>query len=415
MAATPVLITGLGTINAIARNTSDFAAGLQAGKCGIGPLTLFDPSDFHTATAAQINDWTPGADLPRALRGRRMSRADRLAMTATLEALTNAGLWPLPESLRLQTGVSMGCGAGGMLEAEAVFRRHLAGDASKLPFSVFGAFSGASTADQIASALDLNGPKASFMTACTSASVAIAHARDMIAAGLSEVMIAGGTEAMSRMTYGVFNALKAIDSEFCRPFDRTRRGLSLGEGAGILILESAAHAQRRGARIYGAVLGVGLSCDAGHITAPDATGAGAAAAMQAALHDACISPDRIDTISAHGTATSANDAMETRAIKTVFGHRAAYIPISAIKSMTGHTLAAAGALAAVACILSLEQGFIPPTIHCSHPDPACDLDYVTDGARRQALQSVLSNSFAFGGNNVCLVFGASDGIEVACD
>lgn len=389
----------------MASNVPDFALALHEGRCGIGPLTLFDPSKFNTATAAQIRCWQPESVLPPAWRGKRQSRADLLALTAAYEALQDAKLWPLPGELRTVTGVAMGCGAGGMLEAEAVFRQYLDQPTQCHPFAVFSAFSGASSADQLATCLNLNGPKVTLMTACTSGALALVWARNTITAGMANVVIAGGTESLSRMTYGVFNALKAMDPEYCKPFDRYRRGLSLGEGAAILILESKTHAQKRGARIYGALLGCGLSCDAHHITAPQPEGHGAAAAMRAALQDAGLRADQIDTINAHGTATPANDIMETLAIKSVWGSRAPDIPVSAIKSMTGHTLAAAGAIEAVASLLALHQQFVPPTIHCTHPDPICDLDYVREGARARTVRTVLSNSFAFGGNNVCLVFG----------
>ena len=218
-------------------------------------------------------------------------------------------------------------------------------------------------------------------------------------------MVCGGTEPMCRITYAAFNALQAVDPEHCKPFDRNRQGLSLGEGAGILILESLAHAQKRGARIYGEVLGCGITCDANHMTAPDPEAAGAAAAMKAALDDAGLSPNKVDYINAHGTATPANDRMEALAIRRVFGKRAASIPVSSTKSMIGHTLGAAGAIEAVACLLAIEQGFLPPTVHHEEPDEACDLDVVPLTSRKARLDIVLSNSFAFGGNNTSLVIG----------
>jgi 3-oxoacyl-[acyl-carrier-protein] synthase II len=210
---------------------------------------------------------------------------------------------------------------------------------------------------------------------------------------------------LCRITYASFNALQAVDPDYCKPFDRHRRGMSLGEGAGILILESLAHARKRGAGIYGEVLGCGISCDANHMTAPDPNATGAVHAMTAALADAGIAPQDVDYINAHGTATPANDLMEIRAIKAVFGNRAQRIPVSSTKSMLGHTLGAAGAIEAVACILAIEQRFLPPTIHHETPDETCDLDVVPGGSREAAVSIVLSNSFAFGGNNTCLVLG----------
>jgi 3-oxoacyl-[acyl-carrier-protein] synthase II len=210
---------------------------------------------------------------------------------------------------------------------------------------------------------------------------------------------------LCRVTYAAFNALQAVDPEFCKPFDMHRQGMSLGEGAGIIVLESLSHALRRGARIYAEVLGYGLSCDAHHMTSPDPEAGGAILAMQAALADAGVSAGQVDYINAHGTATPANDLMETRGIKAVFGPGAFAIPISSTKSMTGHTLGAAGAIEAVVSALVIQHQFVPPTIHHSAPDPDCDLDYVPNGPRDVDVKVVLSNSFAFGGNNTSLILG----------
>jgi 3-oxoacyl-[acyl-carrier-protein] synthase II len=243
------------------------------------------------------------------------------------------------------------------------------------------------------------------MTACSSGATAVGLGMDLIRSGAARAMIAGGTEPLCRMTFAAFNALKAVDPEYCRPFSGNRAGLTLGEAAGILILESLASAKERGARILAEVLGYGVTCDAHHMTMPDLGASGAVRAMQAALADARLPPESVDYINAHGTATPPNDLMETRAIKEVFGSRAWRIPVSSTKSMHGHTLGAAGALEAVVSVLAITEGFIPPTIHCEMSDPECDLDYVTTGARAVAPDVVLSNSFAFGGNNTTVIFG----------
>ncbi|MFO7715518.1 beta-ketoacyl-[acyl-carrier-protein] synthase family protein [Desulfosarcina sp.] len=400
-----VVVTGRGTINAIANNADEFAAALKAGTCGIGPVTLFDTSGYRTHTGAQVNDFDPRRHIPDTYSLKRMSRSDCMALAAVLEALADAGLMPVLKEMAAYTGVVIGGGAGGMLECEPVFARYLAYGADRLPATPFAAFSCASTADHIATHLKLMGPKTTFMTACSSGATAIGYARDLIRQGAAEVMVCGGTEPLCRITYSAFNALQAVDPDFCKPFDRNRRGMSLGEGAGILILESLTHARHRGARIYGEVLGCGISCDASHMTAPDPNASGAVGAMTAALADAGISRQDVDYVNAHGTATPANDLMEIRGIKTVFGNRAQQIPVSSTKSMIGHTLGAAGAIEAVACILAIEQGFIPPTIHHETPDEACNLDVVPGVSRKAAVDIVLSNSFAFGGNNTSLVLG----------
>ena len=400
-----VVVTGLGTVNAIAGNVPEFSRALQAGQCGIGPVNVFDTTEHRTHSGAQIPGFTPRKLIPRCFSLKRMSRADCMAMAATLEALTDAGLFSVPDGLRGEMGVVIGGGAGGMLECEAVYRDYLLGAGQGAAYSRFASFCCASSADQIASQLQLMGPKTTFMTACSSGATAIGYARDLIQAKMAPVVICGGTEPLCQVTYAAFNALQAVDPEYCKPFDKNRQGLSLGEGSGILILEALSHARQRGAHIYGEILGYGVSCDAHHMTAPDPEGAGAALAMRRALEDAGVSTEAVDYINAHGTATPANDLMETKGIKAVFGRRACQIPVSSTKSMIGHTLGAAGAIEGVTALLAIHYHFIPPTIHLQTPDPQCDLDFVTDGARASDINIVLSNSFAFGGNNTVVVFG----------
>jgi 3-oxoacyl-[acyl-carrier-protein] synthase II len=316
-----------------------------------------------------------------------------------------AGLIPFPPEMADRTGIVSGVGSGGKFEGEEVFEAYLKHGAKKVHFSRLSPLCPASSTDRIATAWGLTGPKATFMTACSSGATAIGFARDLIVNRMADVMIAGGVEALSRTTYATFNALQAVSPEYCRPFDAKRDGLSIGEAAAFLVLESQNHALARGALIYGEVLGYGVTCDSFHITAPDPEASGAIRAIQAAIGDADIFANDIDYICAHGTATQANDLMETKAIKEVFGKKSRQIPVSSIKSMTGHTLGASGALAAVASVIAMRDGFIPPTIHHDTPDPACDLDYVSEGARPATLNSILINSFAFGGNNTSLILG----------
>jgi len=400
-----VVVTGRGTVNAIAENVDDFAAALKKGACGIGPVTLFDTDGYRTRIGAQVDGFDARQHIPAGYSLKRMSRSDCMAMAAALEALSDAGLFPMEEHSAARTGVIIGGGAGGMLECEPVFARCLEAGADRMPASPFAAFSCASSADHIATHLNLLGPRTTFMTACSSGATAIGFARDLIRSHAAEIMVCGGTEPLCRITYSAFNALQAVDPEPCKPFDRDRRGLTLGEGAGIVILESIDHARKRGAPIYGEILGCGITCDAHHMTAPDSEGIGAAAAMAAALADARITADRVDYINAHGTATPANDRMEALAIERVFGNRTRHIPVSSTKSMIGHTLGAAGAIEAVACLLAMERNFIPPTIHHNAPDDDCLLDVVPEGSRPARIDTVLSNSFAFGGNNTALVLG----------
>jgi len=400
-----VVITGLGTINSTAKSASEFYNALREGICGIGPITVFDTTDYRTRTGGEVKDLNHKDLFPREFSAKRMSRSDIMAMAATLEALKDAGLFPVPDELLEDTGVIIGGGAGGMLECEEDYRYHHRGMNKSVRFSRFSSLCCSSSGDHIASKLSRMGPKTTFMTACSSGATAIGYARDLIRNGTAKIIISGGTEPFSRITYSSFNSLKAVDKEYCKPFDKNRQGLFLGEGAGIMILESLSHAQKRGVRIYGEVLGYGVSCDSYHMTAPDPEASGAVRCMNAALIDAGVSHTLVDYVNAHGTATPANDLMETRGIKKVFGERAYEIPVSSTKSMTGHTLGASGAIEGVASVLGIAYQFVPPTIHRTVPDPDCDLDYVTDGSREADISIVLSNSFAFGGNNTSIVFG----------
>ncbi len=399
-----IVVTGMGTVNAIASDCRSFSAALKQGVCGIGPVTRFDTSAFRTHRAAEVKDFRPRERLPVDIGLRRASRADAFALVAAVQALGQAGLYPVPDAIRDEMGVVIGGGAGGLPEAEDFFQEHLSGR-RRSRFTRLASVACAAHANALATAFRLYGPKTTIMTACSSGATAIGLGRDLIRNGAARAMIVGGTEPLCRMTFASFNALQAVDPEPCRPFSGNRAGITLGEGAGVLVLESLASARARGAVVLGEVLGYGVTCDSHHMTAPDTGASGAVRAIRAALADAGLPPDAVDYINAHGTATPPNDLMETRAIKAVFGPRAWKIPVSSTKSMHGHTLGAAGALEAVVSILAMNEGFVPPTIHCDIPDPECDLDYVTTGARPAAPRVVLSNSFAFGGNNTAVVFG----------
>ena len=403
-----VVITGLGTLNAIADNIPCFVSALRTGVCGIQPIDLFDTAGFRCQNGGQIRNFSARDYIPNNFSIKRMSRADQLSFAATLEALRDAGLYPLPQKLAEEMGVAIGGGSGGLLEAERFYSDVLKKNGRHARFSKLTALYCSSSADRIASNLGLSGPKATFMTACSAGATAIGYARDLILSGQADIMLAGGVEPMCRITYAAFNALKSLDSGVCHPFDKDREGLSLGEAAAFMVLESLDVALERGAEIYGEVLGYGVSCDSFHMTAPDEEASGAVRSMQVALADSGLASDDIDYINAHGTATKVNDLMETKAIKEVFGKRAYRVPVSSTKSMTAHTLGAAGALEGIVSILALEHGFIPPTINYRNPDPMCDLDYVTAGARPAQLRFVLSNSFAFGGNNTTVIFGKYD-------
>lgn len=404
-----IVITGLGTKNAIAGDVVQFADSLRRGVCGISEIDLFDTTEFRTHKGGQVKNFNPRQEIPEEFSLKRMSRADALSFAATIAALTDAGLYPLPHAVKEDMGVAIGGGSGGLLEAESFYAELLSKGLDKARFSHLSTIYCASSADRIASNLRLSGPKATFMTACSAGATALGYARDLILSGQASMMLAGGVEPMCRITYAAFNALKSVDEDVCRPFDKNRAGLSLGEAAAILVLESLDAALNRGAKIYGEILGYGVTCDSFHMTAPDEKASGAIRSMQAALKDSGLAIEDIDYINAHGTATPVNDVTETKAIKEVFGKRAYSVPVSSTKSMHAHTLGAAGALEAIVSLLALTHGFIPPTIHSLDRDPECDLDYVTEGARQANLRVVLSNSFAFGGNNTTVIFGKYEG------
>jgi 3-oxoacyl-[acyl-carrier-protein] synthase II len=408
-----IVISGLGTKNAIGGDVAQFAAALRQGICGISEFDLFDTSEFLTHKGGQVKNFNPRRYIPEEFSLKRMSRADQLSFAATMEALTDAGLYPLPESIKEETGVAIGGGSGGLFEAENFYADLLSKGLDRSMFSRLSTIYCASSADRIASNLGLLGPKTTFMTACSAGATALGFARDLILNGQARLMLAGGVEPMCRVTYAAFNALKSVDEDVCRPFARNRAGLSLGEASAILVLEPLDAALARGAKIYGEILGYGVTCDSFHMTSPDEKASGAVRSMQAALKDSGLAIEDIDYINAHGTATSVNDVTETRAIKEVFGKRAYSIPVSSTKSMHAHTLGASGALEGIVSLLALACGFIPPTIHCVEYDPECDLDYVTEGARPADLRVVLSNSFAFGGNNTTVIFGKYEGQGVA--
>jgi 3-oxoacyl-[acyl-carrier-protein] synthase II len=395
------VITGLGAVSSVGSTAEETWAALQKGKCGIGPVTLFDTSGYPAHNAAEIRAVPPWPRAAASLR-KRASRADGLALVAVTEALEDADIDPASiEPSR--AGVAFGAGAGGLFEAEGYYFDRLARGIGRSRVSRAWGFYPCATTDLIGAHLGFEGYTTTIVTACSSSTIAIGLAGNAIRTGAADLVIAGGSDTLSRLTFAGFCSLRAVDPERCRPFDRTRKGMSLGESAAFLVLEEAGRASRRGARIQAEFLGFGMGCDAYHVTAPDPSGEGAVRTMRAALTDARVSPEEIDYISAHGTATLFNDEVETRAIHALFGEQARRLAVSSVKSMLGHCLGAAGAIEALALVQTIRDGVLPPTIGLEHPDPECDLDYVPNVARRCAVRKALSNSFAFGGNNGSIV------------
>ena len=396
-----VVATGLGAITAAGPDVAALRAALHGERTCIGDVTLFDTEGMRTHIAGEVRAVPVPRLLPRAARVR-ASRSDRFALLAAEEALAHGGI-ALPFADPARVGVAIGSSTGGMLETESYYRSRLASEPARAWRKRLAAATVAAPTDLVAAALGITGPRLSPSTACSSGAIALAMAASWIRAGRVDVAIAGGSDALARMTYTGFHALQALSSEPCRPFDRDRRGLSLGEGAGVVVLESEEHARARGARVLAELAGAGMSCDASHPTAPHGEARGAVLALEAALRDADASPAEIDYVNAHGTGTVQNDASETLALKRVLGPAAERIAVSSTKALIGHLLGAAGAVEAIVTILAIEDGWAPPTLHLHAADPACDLDYVPNVGRRLAIGGALSNSYGFGGNNCSLV------------
>lgn len=403
-----VVVTGLGAVTPLGLDVPSFWSGLTEGRLGIREITCFDTTDFPVKIAGEIRDYRPQDTIDKKS-ARRMDRISQFAMTAAKEAFADAGLEGAFEEKR--AGAIIGNGIGGLLSITSEQDRLRAkGPARISPFFVPAAI-GNMPGGNVAIELGLKGPNMTVVTACASATNAIGEAAEKIRFGLADVMLAGGTEAsLCPLGIGGFASMGALSdsSDPARasiPFDADRSGFVMGEGAGILVLESLDHAQARGATILAEIAGYATTCDAFHITAPETSGAGASEAMRLALEQAGCAPKDVDYINAHGTSTPFNDVIETRAIRTTFAEDADRVLVSSTKSMTGHLLGAAGAIEGIACVQALRTGQVPPTIGITNQDPECDLDVVSQaGAREAKVEVAMSNSLGFGGHNSVLVF-----------
>jgi 3-oxoacyl-[acyl-carrier-protein] synthase II len=396
-------ITGIGLVTALGPDRETSWGRLVAGESGIGPLTLFDPAGYRTRIAAQVDDASLRLPpLARALE-RHTSRASRFALAAAAEALTDAGL---------QTGqphawaLVLGGGTAGLFEAEGFVARRLRGGPRVRGLGELVEVPQDAPSDRVAQLFGLTGPRITVTTACSSSTIAVGLAAELVAEGEVPVALAGGSDALCRLTYAGFNSLRAVDPEPAKPFDRRRKGLSLGEGAGLLVVEDAEHARRRGAAPYARVLGYGVTNDAFHMTQPEPSGNAWERTVRAALADAGVTADDVDYINGHGTATEQNDAAECAAYRRVFGDRLAAVPVSSVKGALGHCLCAAGGLEAAVTALAIARGTLPPTAGFGEPDPACPVDAVPGTGRDATPRVALSSSFAFGGNSGVLVLGS---------
>jgi 3-oxoacyl-[acyl-carrier-protein] synthase II len=396
---TRVVVTGIGVVTSIGVGRDAFWRHLIEGRCGISPVQSFDTSRYTVHLGGEVHGFQPERFVRR-LPVDSIGRASQLAIAAARLAFEDAAV-EVDSLDPLTVGVSIGTTSGEPALIERFDDLELAGARDRIgpefvrqyPCHVIGA--------HVASEFGLRGPNLVIPTACAAGNYALAHALDTIGRGEAEAMVAGGSDAFSRITYTGFARLGAIAPERCQPFDRNRKGMVPGEGAAMLMLERLDRAVARGARIYAEVAGYGLTCDASHMTAPQ--GDGAVRAMHIAMADAGVSPADVSYISAHGTGTSVNDRIETRAVKQAFGDSAATVPMSSIKSMLGHTMGAASAIEAAACVLAVWDDHVPPTIHLDERDPDCDLDYVPNVSRATRVEVAMNNAYAFGGNNASLI------------
>lgn len=409
-----VVVTGMGGVTPLGNNVEDTWQALLAGKSGAGPVTRFDVSDYTTKIAAEIKDLDASKFIDRK-ELRRMDLANQYAIIASEEAIRQSKLDLANIDLDL-CGVVIGSGIGGISTFEQQHARLLKGGPSKVsPFFIPMMITDM-CAGLVSIRFNFRGPNYATVSACASSAHAISDAFKIIQRGQAEVMIAGGAEAtITPVSMAGFCQARAMSTRnddpaaASRPFDKERDGFVMGEGAGILILESYEHAEARGACMFAEILGSGMTGDAHHITAPHPEGHGARRAMEAALKDAQLTPEQIDYVNTHGTATGLGDIAETKAIKDVLGKRAYEIPCNSTKSMSGHLLGSAGAIEAIATIRSIDESVVHPTINLDYPDPDCDLDYVPGKKREVSINYALSNSFGFGGHNVTLAIGSVNG------
>jgi len=404
-----VVVTGLGAVTPIGNDVKEYWEGLCSGRNGVAGITLFDPSRHACRFAAEVKHFNPAGWLePK--EAKRWDRFCQFGVVAAKQAIGHAGL-VIDGSNAQRVGVSIGSGVGGLLMMES--QAHVLADRGPdrvSPFCVPMMIPNMATG-LAAIALGAKGPSSAVATACAAGSNAIGDAFRLIQLGLADVMVCGGAEsAITPLGVAGFSSAKALSfrnddpSTASRPFDLERDGFVIGEGAGVIVLESLEHAQQRGANVLAEIVGYGTTCDAHHITAPSPGGVGGAEAMRLALADARLAPEAVDYVNAHGTSTQANDSNETAAIKAALGEQAYRTPVSSTKSMTGHLLGGSGGIEAVAAVLAIGNNVVPPTINYANPDPACDLDVVPNTAREHPVNVVLSNSFGFGGHNVCLAF-----------
>jgi len=403
-----VVVTGLGAVTPLGNDPETYWQNLTAGKSGAGPITLFDPTDFPVQFACEVKDFDPTEYVERR-KARKMDRFAQMILAAARQAEADSGLDIAAETDRI--GVSVATGIGGLHSFQDCAYTLKDRGADRVNPQSIPAIIPNMGAAWVSMELGTRGPLTSQCTACAASNMAVGEGMDAIRLGRADVVLAGGTEAgITEVGIAGFGAMRALSrrndapEKASRPFDAGRDGFVMGEAGAIIVLESLEHAQARGAKVYAEIVGYGLSSDAQHVTEPDPTGRHPARAIQMALDSAGVEAEDIDYVNAHGTSTPLGDASETRVIKLALGEDKAYrTPISSTKGATGHCLGASGAIEALACILAVRDGIVPPTINYENPDPECDLDFIPNESRKTDVRYALSNNFGFGGHNACLV------------
>ncbi len=398
----PIVVTGVGAVTPVGEGRAGAWEHLLEGRSGFAPVASFDDSKYSVQVGAEVKNFRPEPYFSR-LDSTTVGRASQLAIAAASQAVSDAGL-DLGVEDPFRCGVVMGTTSGEPQEVERFDDYLVAESLDQVGAEFVARYPCHVVASHVAAELAWGGPNSMIPAACAAGNYAIAHAFDLLRAGRAEVMLAGGADSFSRITYTGFARLGAIAPEVCRPFDKNRRGMIPGEGAAMLVLESLGRARRRGARIYAEVAGCGLSCDAHHMTAAHPEGDGAARAMQRALRQSGLTPEDVSYISAHGTGTPTNDRLETKAVQQVFGERAGKVPTSSVKSMIGHTMGAASAIEGVLCSLAVHEDLVPPTMNFQEADPDCPLDCIPNQAREMPVEVAMNNAYAFGGNNASVIF-----------
>lgn len=396
-----VVVTGLGVVSSIGLGWRAFWEALLAGRSGIRPIRYVETAEYPTRYGGEVPDFDPLTFMEPPV-ARRLGRGTQFAVAAARMALEDAGLG-LPLHPEVRAGVCLGTTMADVQALEAVHAAWVARGERGLPVSLMARYPACTMAAQVAKQFGFTGPVMMIPTACAAGNYALAYAFDALQLGHADVMVAGGAEPFSRIVFTGFNRLMAVAPERCQPFDKHRKGMLVGEGAALLVIERLEDAVARQAPIYAEILGYGMSCDASHMTIPQVDGV--RRVMRDALQHAQVQPSDVDYISAHGTGTPANDRTECQAIRDVLGEHADQLPVSSIKSMLGHAMGAASALEAVACALAVHDDWLPPTINFETPDPECPVDCVPNVRRRHRVEIALNNAFAFGGNNACVVFG----------